>query len=89
MRTWWRLFALLIAAPAVALSVLGLRAVHADRLDRERQLRDQQSQTATIADAAIATVLDEFEAALRQSEMAWRAGGEARPLPGGVPAIVF
>ncbi|MCI0489851.1 MAG: ATP-binding protein [Blastocatellia bacterium] len=59
--TWWWGFGLLIAAPALLLALFGLRAVHAERLEREEQLRRQQTQAARLADAAIANALDEIE----------------------------
>jgi hypothetical protein len=57
-RTWWWVFGVLIAAPALVLALLGLRAFRADRLEREQQLRDQQGQTAHLADAAIENAID-------------------------------
>jgi len=60
-RTWWWTFGLFIAAPALALAVLGLRTVRLERIEREQQLRDQQAQTARLADAAISTTLAQVE----------------------------
>jgi len=60
-RTWWWTFALFIAAPALALAVLGLRTVRLERIEREQQLRDQQTQIARLADAAISTSLAQIE----------------------------
>jgi len=60
-RTWWWTFGLFIAAPALALAVLGLRAVRLERIERQQQLREQQAQTARLADAAISTALAQIE----------------------------
>lgn len=40
-RVTWRLFGLLIAVPALALAGLGLRAVRAERIEGEQQLRER------------------------------------------------
>ena len=63
--TWWWGFGLLIAVPALALAILGLRAVRAERIEREQQLRERQTQTARLADAAIRVALAEIEHQLR------------------------
>jgi signal transduction histidine kinase len=63
--TWWWGFGLLIALPALALAILGLRAVRAERIEREQQLRDRQAQTARLADVAIGADLAEIERQLR------------------------
>jgi signal transduction histidine kinase len=63
--TWWWGFGLLIAAPALALAILGLRAVRAERIEREQQLRDRQAQTGRLADAAIRVALGDIERQLR------------------------
>jgi len=60
-RTWWWTFGLFIAAPALALAVLGLRAVRLERIERQQQLRDQQAQTARLADAALSAALAQIE----------------------------
>lgn len=60
----WRLFGLLIAVPALVLAWFGLRAVRAERLEAEQQLRDQQTHVARLADAAILNVLTAFEGEL-------------------------
>src|SRR6185503_17473057 len=64
--TWWWGFGLLIAVPALALALLGLRAVRAERIEREQQVREQQTQVARLADAALANALSELEHALQR-----------------------
>jgi hypothetical protein len=60
-RTWWWTFGLFIAAPALALAVLGLRAVRLERIERQQQLREQQAQIARLADAALSAALAQIE----------------------------
>lgn len=59
-------FGLFIALPALALALLGLRAVRAERIEREQQLRGQQAQVARLIDAAISNKLGALEVELRQ-----------------------
>jgi signal transduction histidine kinase len=47
--------------PALALAVLGLRAVRLERIERQQQLREQQAQTARLAVAAISAALAQIE----------------------------
>src|SRR5438105_11890883 len=61
-------FGLLIALPALALALLGLRAVHAERIERAQQLREQQTQVARLIDAAMANRLSAIEGELRPQE---------------------
>jgi signal transduction histidine kinase len=63
-RSWG--FGLLIALPALALAIVGLRAVRAERIEREQQLRDQQTQIARLIDAAISNKLKALEVEVRQ-----------------------
>jgi hypothetical protein len=56
-RTWWLLFVLLIAVPALALALLGLRVVQLERIEHAEQIRDQQAQLTHLADVAITTFL--------------------------------
>src|SRR5262245_38247739 len=65
--TWWWGFGLLIALPALALALLGLRAVRAERIEREQQVREQQTQIARLADAALANALSELENAQQRA----------------------
>ena len=67
-RAWWGVFGLLIAAPALALSWLGLRVVGTERIELEQLRREQQSQFARLAEAAIEQALAEIETELRSSE---------------------
>jgi signal transduction histidine kinase len=62
--TWWWAFGLLSAAPALALALLGWRAVRAERIERVQQLREQQTQLARLADATLEQKLAELETAL-------------------------
>ena len=65
----WRAFALFVAAPALLLAWLGLRAVGAERLEAEQQLRDQQTGAARLADAALASALNEMGRDLLRSRV--------------------
>lgn len=56
-------FLLFIALPAFALALLGLRAVRAERIEREQQFRGQQTQIARLIDAAIINKLGALEVA--------------------------
>src|SRR5436853_6097373 len=57
-------FGLFIAVPALALAVLGLRAVRAERIEREQQLREQQVQVVRLIDAAISNKVASLEVEL-------------------------
>src|SRR5688572_23647723 len=59
-------FGLFIALPALALALLGLRAVRAERIEREQQLREQQVQVARLIDAAMSNRIGALTAELRQ-----------------------
>ena len=61
---WWGI-GLLVAAPALALAVLGLRAVRAERIEREQQLLEQQAQSARLADGALANLFEDLARRLR------------------------
>ncbi len=65
---WWLSFSLLIAMPAFALALLGLRAVHVERIEREQQLREQQAQASRLADRAIANAMERLEGELRRAD---------------------
>ena len=57
-QSWWWVFALFIAVPAVALALLGLTAIRADGVEREVRMREQQDQLARVAEAALAAAFD-------------------------------
>jgi signal transduction histidine kinase len=67
-KTWWLSFAVLVAAPALALAALGLRVIQLERLEREQRFREQQSQLARMADTAVTNAVVELENELRRSE---------------------
>lgn len=67
---WWWGFSLLITLPALILALLGLRAVRIERLELNQQLREQQTQIARLADAAIANALTELDSELNRAESA-------------------
>ncbi len=58
-------FGLFIALPALALALLGLRAVRAERIEREQQLREQQVQIARLIEAAISTRINSLPTELK------------------------
>ncbi|MEX2271993.1 MAG: HAMP domain-containing sensor histidine kinase [Vicinamibacterales bacterium] len=68
---WWRLFAVSIALPALALAWLGLRAVRAETVQERDRVREQQRQAARLVDGAIANLLADLETRLRQPDAAW------------------
>ncbi len=82
-RSWWGVFGLFIATPAVVLAVLGLRAIRADEIERQQHLAQQQAQVANLADAALATTLDRLvtdarsqgRAAIDRCHLNLRGGG--------------
>lgn len=82
-RSWWWTFALFIAAPALALALLGARAARLERIERRQQLRERQAQIARLADAALSTALARLEAELVRVEPAPgpTIGGALRDLP--------
>jgi hypothetical protein len=75
-QSWWWVFALFIAVPAVALALLGLTAIRADAVERGIPMREQQDQLARVAEAALATAFDREMAAARTSAV--RDPGDAR-----------
>ena len=80
-RAWWWGFGLLIAVPALALAFLGLWAVRAERIEREQQIRRQQTQVAQLADGAIATVLARLETELSRAEADRPGSADELPRP--------
>lgn len=73
-RGWWGVFGLLIAAPALALSWLGLRVVGGERIELEQQRREQHTQFAQLAEAAIEQALVEIEIDLRAPDTTAESG---------------
>jgi signal transduction histidine kinase len=67
---WWWIFGLLIAAPALVLSLLGLRAVRLDEVDRGQQAGEHQRQIALLADASLGNALQSLERDLQRFEIA-------------------
>ena len=67
-RRWWWGFALLIAAPALALALLGLRVARLESLERAQQIREQQTQLARLADTTIGTTLATVQHDLARTE---------------------
>ena len=57
-QSWWWVFALFIAVPAVALALLGLTAIRADGVERQIRMREQQDQLARVAEAALVAAFD-------------------------------
>ena len=57
-QSWWWVFGLFIALPAVALALLGLTAIRADDVEQQLRMREQQGQFARLADAALAAAFD-------------------------------
>lgn len=74
MQFWRWSFGLLVAVPALVLALLGMRAVRAERLEREQQLRDRQAQTAQLVDAGMRLAFSEIERELQQRESAPETG---------------
>jgi hypothetical protein len=62
-------FSILIAGPALVLALFGLRAIRVDRIEREQQLREQQTQAAHLADAAIANAVERMIAQLDRMDI--------------------
>src|ERR1700692_3997987 len=56
-RRWWWAFIVLIAPPALALALPGLRVVRLEELERVQEMRTQWAQLTRLADATIATTL--------------------------------
>ena len=83
-QSWWWVFGLFIALPALALAVLGLNAIRADEIDRRLKVRDQQAQISRLADAALSTILDR-----ELTEARARVRNATPPGPDGDSSIVF
>jgi len=50
--SWWWVFGVLIALPAIALALLGASAIRSDEVERQRQLLDQRQQFALLTGRA-------------------------------------
>ncbi|HEY7546269.1 MAG TPA: histidine kinase dimerization/phospho-acceptor domain-containing protein, partial [Blastocatellia bacterium] len=72
----WRAFALMIAAPALALALFGLRAARTERIEMRQKMIEQQRQSAHLADASISAALDDIEHELRRAESEILLSGE-------------
>ena len=70
-------FGLFIALPALTLALLGLRAVRAERIEREQQLREQQGQVVRLIDAAISNKVAALEVELTRETQTADASKEA------------
>jgi signal transduction histidine kinase len=66
-RRWWWAFALLIAAPALALALLGLRVAQLEGLERAQQTREQRVQLARLADTTVGTMLGAVQSELSRA----------------------
>ena len=73
-RRWWWAFALLIAAPALALALLGLRVAQLEGLERAQQTREQQAQLARLADTTVGTMLGAVQSELSRAVSSPAAG---------------
>ena len=83
--TWWWVFSVLIAAPAVVLAGLGLWALRAERLDTERRHQEHLRQFARYVDTSLDSLLARLLAELRSvdpRQPVWP--GELRELLGEV-----
>ncbi|HKV39382.1 MAG TPA: hypothetical protein VJX67_09225, partial [Blastocatellia bacterium] len=67
---WWWSFGLLMAGPAFVLALLGLRSVRAERIEREQQAREEQTQAARLANAGISNALSKIERTLSMLDSA-------------------
>lgn len=81
-REWW-IFGVLIAAPALVLSLLGLRAARLDEVDRDQQAREHQHQIAVLADASLGNALESLERDLQRFEVG------AHPDAGGSRLMIY
>lgn len=75
-RSWWWIFGLFIAMPALALALLGLGSFRADEIERQQRLREQRAQVGTLADVALTTALDREATDARGRSRASSPGGQ-------------
>jgi signal transduction histidine kinase len=83
-RSWWWVFALFIALPAVALALLGVDGLRADEIARQQRALEEQAQMARVADASLSNVLEAEVAEARH--LALDRGGLIGDPP---PSVVF
>jgi signal transduction histidine kinase len=77
--SWWWVFGVLIALPAIALALLGASAIRSDEVERQRQLLDQRQQFALLTDTTLARALDAAAAAARAAATTAETAGTASP----------
>ncbi|HSB13979.1 MAG TPA: HAMP domain-containing sensor histidine kinase [Bryobacteraceae bacterium] len=85
-RRWWWAFALLIATPALALALLGLRVAQLESLQRAQQTREEQSQLGRLTDTTISSMLTVLKSELARTETSLAAARDYTPFvlePGG------
>jgi signal transduction histidine kinase len=81
-RSWWWVFALLIALPAIALAFLGFSAIQADEVERRRRTSDEQARIARLANSALSTAFEREVAEARASlRTASSEGPDAKSRP--------
>src|SRR5688572_21340698 len=77
--SWWWVFGVLIALPAIALALLGASAIRSDEVERQRQLLDQRQQLTLLTDTTLARALDAAAAAARAAATTAETAGAASP----------
>ncbi len=77
-RRWWWVFAVLIAAPALGLGLLGVRTVRLAQIERRQQVSDDQRRLAPLADAALGKHLTALQARLVNPEEGGPVAGAIR-----------
>jgi len=80
-RSWWWVFGLCIAMPAVALALLGIGGLRADDLERENRRRDREAQLVRLVDAALGNVLDHVSSGTRPDQSMADPPSDVGPSP--------